>query len=157
MILPLLVVTMAGAALLGASQIVSAQSGTTPFSGLAEMIAQKFGIDQTQVQSVLDQYRQQQMQDRKNKMQQLLNNKLDQEVTAGKITAGQKQGILDELTQLKNKYGPTAGQSLTLQQRQQNFQNLQSDIKAWATSQGIDPTLLPMGWGRMGMKKMPSQ
>lgn len=50
--IPLLAVSISGATLFGVSQFAMAQGQTTP--SLVQMIAQKFRLDESQVQSVFD-------------------------------------------------------------------------------------------------------
>ncbi len=111
------------------------------------MIAQKFGLDKNQVQSVFDQYRQQQKTNFQQNLQNRLNSKLDQAVQQGKITSTQKQAILDELATLKNKYNLNSLQTMTPAQRKQALQNAQSDFVSWAKSQGINLSNLKIGFG----------
>jgi hypothetical protein len=107
------------------------------------LIAQKFNLDQNQVQSVFDQYRTEQ----KQTMQQRELDRLNKLVQDKKITDAQKQAILDEQAALKTKYNPANFKSLTADQRKQQFQAEQDEIKTWANSQGIDPSYLMPGFG----------
>ncbi len=149
-ILPILAVAIAGSALFGANQVAHAQGAVN--STLVQMIAQKFGLDQTAVQSVFDQYKSTRQATAQQNMQQRLDSKLTQEVQQGKITDAQKQAILAELSALKSKYNPSSFKGMTVAQRKQAFQNEQSDLKSWASSQGIDLSLIP-GFGGMGMHR----
>ncbi len=153
--LSLVFVGVAGVALLGVRQ-VQAQSAGNPLSGLVQMLAQKFGLDQTQVQSVVDQYRQQQTTARQQNMQTREQARLDGLVKAGKITEAQKQAIITEQAVLKAKYNLANYKSLTPDQRKQQLQAEQAEIKTWAASQGIDPSYLRPGFGmrRMGGPKV---
>lgn len=149
-IIPVFAVVTTGVAAFGISQ-VHAQTNTTPFSGLAQAIAQKFNLSQSDVQTVINTYMQQQKQTKLQNMQNRLKKKLDQEVQQGKITSAQETAIINELQALKNKYSPSALKTLTPQQRQQAIKNMQSDLKTWAQQQGIDTTLIPgfgLGWHR---------
>jgi len=70
------------------------------------MIAQKFGLDQAQVQSVFDQFRQERRQEMQQTAQQREEDRLNKLVEEGKITKEQKQAILDKLAELRKKYNP---------------------------------------------------
>ncbi len=148
-IIPALAITITGAALLGAGQIAHAQSGTPFYSGLVQEIAQKFGLDQSKVQSVVDDFRQQKKATMQQNMQDRLQKRLDAAVAAGKITSDQEKAILTEIATLQRKYNSASLKNMTPDQRRQSFQQMQSDIQSWAKSQGIDPSYLMIG--RMGM------
>jgi competence protein ComGC len=141
-LVPVFAIVVSGATLFGVTQAVHAQGGNASYAGLVQAIAQKFGLDKSQVQSVFDQYRGGRQKKR-----------LDQLVQQGKITAAQEQAILDEITKLKNEYNPNSFKNMTSDQRKQAFQNLQNEVKTWAQSQGIDlKYLMPFGGMRFGMR-----
>lgn len=148
-------VAIGGAAIFGTG-MVFAQSSNNPESGLVQAIAQKFNLDQTQVQGVFDQFRSTQKANMTQKMQQMEDQRLTNLVTQGKITNDQKTAIETELAALKAKYLANLG-SLTPDQRKQAMQNYQNDLKSWASSQGIDQSLLApkfdLGMGRRGFGK----
>ena len=152
-LIPVFAVVVGGGSLLGVSTMVHAQSGNTPFSGLSQSIAQKFGLNQSDVQSVINSYMQQQR-------QTMMQNRLNREVQQGKINNTQESEILTELSTLKNQYNPSSFKSMTQTQRQQAFQTEQSSLKSWAQSQGINMSLIPfgfgMGRGRFGHRPMPT-
>jgi hypothetical protein len=112
------------------------------------MIAQKFGLDQSQVQSVFDQYQQQ----NKATMQQRFQKRLDQAVAAGKITSAQEQSILAEQKKLQSEYPFSSLKNMTPAQRKQQFQNQQNEIKSWTQSNGIAASYLMPGFGGMHRK-----
>lgn len=151
-IIPIVAVFLVvGAAVLGVSQ-AHAQTSQNPFSGLVQMIAQKFGLDQNQVQSAVNQYQQQQRQNMQQNLQQRQEDRLNKLVQDGKINADQKQAILNELAALKSKYNPANFKNMTADQRKQQFQAQQAEIKAWAQSQNIDLSYIMSGFGMGGMK-----
>lgn len=159
-LIPVFAVVIGGGSLLGVSSLVHAQTGTGPLSGLAQSIASKFGLSQSDVQSVINTYMQQQRQTMMQNMQQRLQNKLNTEVQQNKITSGQETAIFNELSTLKNQFNPGTFKLMTQQQRQQAFKTEKNDLQSWAQSQGIKVSLIPfgfgMGHGRFGHRPMPT-
>lgn len=127
--------------------------------GLIDFFAQKFGLEKTQVQSAVNEYRAQ----RKatitprptltpDQITQREKTRLDKFVSDGKITSSQEQAILNELAILQAKYSSDSLKNLTPDQRRTKLQQMHDEIVAWAKSQGIDSSyVLPLGFrGRMG-------
>jgi hypothetical protein len=132
-ILPAALITVVGGGLILGVKQVSAQIGQNPFTGLVQYLSQKFGLNQSEVQSAVSDYQKQQMQNREQ-------TRLDKLVSNGKITSAQEQAIIAELAALKTKYTPA------------DFKNEQAELKSWAQSQGIDPTLVIPGFGMGGRR-----
>ncbi|RJQ35775.1 hypothetical protein C4559_06390 [Candidatus Microgenomates bacterium] len=135
---------------------VQAQTKSNPLSGLVKAISQKFGLNESQVQAVVNDYNNQQKQNVQQNMQKREQNKLDALVKQGKITAAQKQAILDEQAKLKKEYSSDSLKNLTPVQRKQQIQKMQEEIKLWAKSQGTNLSyIMPFGMGgfRGGMHK----
>lgn len=126
--------------------------GDNFFSGLVSFIAQKFGLEKSQVQSAITDYHSKQKTKNQINMQEREKIRLDMLVTQGKITTGQETAIKNELTALKAKYAPVQGD--TFAQRKSKMQSLQADLKAWAASNKIDMQYIqPFGFKRgMGHK-----
>jgi hypothetical protein len=109
---------------------------TTTYPPIVQKIAEKFGLNESDVQSVFDQERQ----DRINQMQQAREQRLEQAVTDGVINEDQKQAIIDKWSEMQK-------------ERQQK----EADLQKWFQDQGIDETKLApyMGFGHhMGPGKM---
>jgi len=152
-IIPLIALAAFGLALFGLDQVYAQTAGTNKSSALVQMIAQKFGLDQGQVQSVFDQYRQDQRNQMQQKRQQNLEDSLSQALKDGKINETQKQAILARFGELKTNNDPNNFKNMAPDQRKEAFANRQNDLKTWAQSQGIDPTVLSglLGMHRPGM------
>jgi len=119
------------------------------FQGLVQFISQKFGLNQDQVKAAVTDYSNQQKATMQQNMQNREKSRLDALVKSGKITADQEQAIITEMAALQAKYNPANMKNLTPAQRKQQMQDRQSDLKTWATQQGIDLSILmpPMGAG----------
>lgn len=139
-LVPVVTLSLVGASILSVGQVY-AQSHGSPT--LVQAIAQKFGLNQSQVQSVFDQYKQQ----RQANVQQRLNDRLTKLVQNGKITDAQKTAILAEVAKLKSEYNAQSFKNMTLAQRKQAFQKEQAEIDSWSKSHGINPMYLRVGWG----------
>jgi hypothetical protein len=121
---------------------------------LAQAIAAKFKLNQSDVQSEITAYMQEQRGNWQQNMQQRRKNRLDQLVSQNKITSGQETLILSELTSLQNTYGPKTLAGMTQAQRQQAFQNEKNAITTWAAANGINPTFVfPFFGGHRGWNK----
>ncbi len=141
------------------AQTANSSNSGNFFEGLIAAIAQKFGLDQTQVKTAVTQYTSTHKHTRptwapnQQTMQQREDQRLSALVTSGKITADQKTAIEAELTSLYQKYN-LSSTTLTMVQRRTAMQSMQSDLKAWATSQNINYAYVMPGFGGRGMHGM---
>jgi len=135
----------------GAFAIGRASADTSTQPSLIQMIAQKFGLNQSDVQAVVTQYRQ----ERQAQMEANFKAKLDADVTAGKITAAQETLIINERQSLQSERTSQAAsfKTMTPAQRQAAMQKNRADLTAWAKQNNIDVQYLFGGFGRMGMGK----
>ena len=111
-VVTLIGVGIVGTTILGARS-ANAQTKGTFFSGLAQAIAQKFNLNQADVQTVIDQYGQTQR-------QTMLKTRLDKLVADTKITPDQETAIINELATKPSR----------------------TDFEAWLKSQNLDPKTL---------------
>lgn len=160
LVLSFITVAVIGLGIFNLNPVYAQTNSSTPknpFASLVDLIVQKFGLDKNQVQSVVDQYQTDQKQKREENMSKQKENRLDKLVKDGKITEAQKQAILKEIADLKNKYNPANFNKMTQAERKQQFQSEQDEIKTWTSTQGIDPSYVMPGFGmgfRGGMHKM---
>lgn len=123
------------------------------FSGFVDFIAQKLGLEKTQVQNVVNEYKTQQKGKMIQNMQDREKKRLDKLVSDGKITSAQETAIIQELKTLKDKYKLGQKTTETPDQRKANMESFQKDLKAWADSQNIDIKLIePYGKPVMGKR-----
>ena len=122
------------------------------FQGLVQMIAQKFGLDEGQVQSAVTDFTNQHKVTMQQNMQDREKKRLDALVAQEKITSTQEQQILDEQKKLASEYNPQTMKGLTPDERKQKMQQENQEIVAWSQSTGIDAKYLRPGFGmRMHM------
>lgn len=133
-----------------------AQTQSKGLSGLVQLIATKFNLDQSQVQAVFDQYREDQKQTVAANMEQREQDRLTKLVQEGKITEDQKQAIIKELADLRAKYNFNDLKSLSAAERKAKMKVLRDEINAWAKANGLNPSYLTrfgMGRGMGGLYK----
>lgn len=135
----------AGIPAYAASTTTSPQSNF--FTGLVQFISQKFHLDQAQVQSAVNDYKTQHMQQMQQTMQDREKKRLDTLVSQGKITSSQEQQILDEQSKLRSEYNPANLKNETAAQRKADRQKEQAEIQAWSSSTGIDAKYLGFRFG----------
>lgn len=122
---------------------------------MIQKIADKFGLNKTDVQAVFDQDRT----DRKADMEKKFQTDLDQAVKDGKITDSQKQLIISKRTELQdarkkgmqNMQGKSADEiKAAMEANKSTMESERTALEAWAKQNGIDMKYLMGGFGRHG-------
>jgi len=134
------------------TNLVSAQD-TTGANSMVAAIAQKFNLNQSDVQTVFDEQRSKHQAEMKTQME----SKLTQAVADGKITEAQKQAILTHHDAMKDSR-PNRGefQSLTEEQRKAKMDEKKVEMDAWLSQNGLTQEKLQevMGHRSMGGRRM---
>ncbi len=137
-------------------RLASAQDTEKPLPTLVQKIAQRFGLNQADVQAVFTEHRNEMLQ----QMQTRFEERLNQAVADGKITEAQKQKILAKHKELQQKKAESRQnwQDMTAEERQaakddlrQAREQFRSQLDSWANENGIDLEVLHMFLTR-GMK-----
>lgn len=130
---------VAGAGLVGA-QHVSAQQGFAPEANLVKKLAQKFGLQEADVQAVFDEERQERMTFMHSKFEDQLN----QDVQAGKLTESQKQAILDKKKELQALHFDKRDElkDMTPEERKALFDSTKTELENWAKQNNLDQKYL---------------
>jgi hypothetical protein len=141
-------IAVIGGTLLG-SGVINAQTASNGNTSLVQKVAQRFGLNQADVQAVFDQDKQEHRAQMNAKYEQ----RLSQLVTDGKITEAQKQLILAKYKELEaNKQSMMQNmKNLTPEQRKSVMDQQRQDIQSWAQQNNIDlKYLMPMGFSGKG-------
>jgi len=112
------------------------------FSELVDSIAHKFGLDKDKVQNAMQEFNQQKKQKKQNQFQVRLKKRLDELVNQGKMTVNQENALLKKVAELRSKYSPANGQNLSITQRKSWQEKEREELKAWASANGIDWSLI---------------
>lgn len=128
---------------------VSAQSqgqANGPMSSVVQAIADKFGLDQTEVQTVFDQVHNQMRQQRQADFQ----NRLDDLVSQGQVTESQKQLILEKHEEMAatRQSEFESFKDLTPSERRTAMETRRQELQTWATDNGINLDYLMLGHGK---------
>jgi len=134
LLIPMAAVTVLAAGAVGVSQ-VSAASATSSGQTLAQRIASSFGLDQSKVQSVIDQYRSDKQSQAETKYEQTLANAVSQ----SKLTNAQKDAILAEHNKLKGELDAAQGQTGTA--RRTAMKQVRTEAETWSKQNN-----LPVHW-----------
>lgn len=117
---------------------------------LVQRIAQKFGLQQSNVQSVFDEVRK----ERQAEMQKRLEDRLAQAVKDGKLTETQKNLILAKHKEMQanREKNRDAWMKMTPEERRNEKQKIRTELEAWAKANTIPlEWVMPYGRGGMGM------
>lgn len=135
---------LAGAALIGGTVFAATSQATktSPFSALATAIAQKFNLNSTDVQTVIDQT----MTAERTQMEK---DRLAQAVTDGKLTQAQADLIVAKRASLEaeREANKTSFSAMTDTERQAAMEKNKADLQAWATANNV-PVEYLFGGGR---------
>lgn len=115
-------VILAGSAMIAPS--AHAADGNWSMSGLVSRLVEKFGLNQTEVDSVVEEYRGQRQAERQAQMKTDRDEHLAQAVSDGVISEAQKQALLEKLES-------------NWQNHQAERQAHHDEMQAWAESQGF--------------------
>lgn len=119
-ILPVIMATIIGVSILGATPAHAQTSDSSPFQSLIQKIVEKFGLKQADVESVFEEHRNQ----KQLEMQQRYQTRLEEAVKNGTITEEQKQLILKKQEEL-------------ISSREKN----RTELETWAKENNIDLSL----------------
>ncbi len=138
-----------GSSIIGVSPAFAQTSNTGStihpnfLQGIIDAIAQKFGLDKTQVQSVITYYQNSQKANFQSNMQNREKSRLDKLVSAGNITQDQEKLILAKFQELQS--SRQNWKSLTPDQRKAAMMQQKTDLQNWAKQNNIDPKYLLFG------------
>lgn len=133
-----------GLAGLSTAGIVAAQSGSGdndgPMSGLVTALAEKFNLDQTEVQQVFDDERTARQAERETEVSE----KLAELVSEGKLTQEQSDAISEKRTELQAEREEARDneESLTREERQERRAAHRDDLETWASENDISSEYL---------------
>ncbi len=130
--------TAVGLASLGIVASVSADSSNS--DNLSSKIAQKFNLNQEEVQKVFDEHKGEMHQEHQAK----ISTKLDDYVSSGKITANQKTLIINKLDEMhkQREDNKESLKNLTQEERKLKMEEKKTELESWAEQNGINIELL---------------
>ncbi len=152
------VIATLSAGALGAGTVFAAQHGSGQqygMSGLVQAISQKFHLAPNDVQAVIDQQRQQMMDQMNKKFTDRLATSLIQAVKDGKLTQAQVDAITAKQAELKTFEASLQGKNPT--DRQAAMKTKMDSLTQWAKDNGIPEQYVLIGRGVMGRQGMGMQ
>jgi hypothetical protein len=151
-IIPVLVITMAGASVFGAGQALAQDDQQTdqPHAFIIQKLATKFGLNETDVEAVFKEARV----EKQAQMQAKLEDRLSKIVSEGKVTEAQKQAILAKHQELRDKRQAMMDETekLTPEQRRERLKTEKEELETWAKDNGIELRYFFGGPGDFRMK-----
>jgi len=130
LLIPIIAAGIVIAGVMGVAAVTAQEESSSP--PIVQRIAERFGLNQEEVESVFNEMHEERMQQHK----QALEEHFDQAVSDGVITDAQKQALLEKQEELRK-------------ERDQHREEMQT----WMEEQGIDPEKLAPygGFGHHGM------
>lgn len=147
---PILGLAAIGIVSFGAVQALAHNATTSDGKTIVQKLAEKFNLQQDEVQQVFDDHKTQVKTD----MQTKISDRLSEAVTQGKITEEQKQKIVDKQKELQSQMEANLDKlkDMTPDDRRVEMQKQRDELEKWAKDNGIDTQYL-MGYGMKGGHK----
>lgn len=146
-------IALAAVTLIGGTSLatgyVSAQEGNRPVEDFAQRLSQRFGLNQSDVESFMQEMHDERQADRE---AQYIT-KLDELVSAGTLTSAQKDSLLALHEQNQEAMESMRDQDLTPEERREQMDAHREAMDTWAEENGIDIHELMMGFGNEGGMK----
>lgn len=140
-LIPMAAVAFIGATVYGVAH-ASAADASNDRHTLIQKIADKFNVDKAKVQEVFDEHKSERQAEHAAKYEERLN----QAVTDGKLTAEQRNKLISKHQELKVKMD--AAMEKTGTERREAMSDMKDEATAWAESNGIEAKWLMAGGGR---------
>ncbi|MFC1711859.1 hypothetical protein ACFLZ1_04725 [Patescibacteria group bacterium] len=141
-LIPLLTLVIIGAVGFASTKAYANDNGYYP--PIVQKIAERFGLNQDEVETVFDEARD----ERRAEMQNRFQERLNQAVSDGKITIEQKEAILAKKAEMQERHEEL--KDLSPEERAEYKEAHQGELKAWAEENGIDLKDLFIGMGMRG-------
>lgn len=140
-------------AVLAFSNVDEANASESQWSrgSFAETIAQKFNLNQDDVEEVIQELHQQRFEEREGFMREHLEERLEQAVEEGNLTETQMYAILEKFEEMHIRMDELHDQDLSPDEMHEQMADIHEEMEAWAEEQGIDFDLF-MRAGRRMMK-----
>lgn len=154
-LIPALTLVVSSGIVLGATSVLAQDSNTSPMNSLVQKLAQRFNLNESDVQAVFDEHHSEMHAQMKLRFEDHLSGL----VTEGKITEAQKEAIFAKMEELKANRETLKEEfsSMSAEERKAKMQEKRAELEAWAQEQGIDLSITgPLmfghhkgfGWGR---------
>jgi len=130
LLIPIFAFAVAGATLL-TTTTTYAQEESNPINTLVQRVAERFGLNQDDVQAVFDEHREEMHSQREDNYEA----RLDEAVANGELTAEQKQLILDKHAELQ---ASMETNKANFEAHHQEMITKHESLESWAEENGID-------------------
>lgn len=110
-------------------------SGPLGLGGLVDKIAGRFDLDESEVQAVFDEHREEMHASHQARLEE----RLDEAVEAGELTEDQKNRILAKLEEIKQQHETSREdfKDMTREERHEAMKQKRDDLKKWAEENNI--------------------
>ncbi|EKD99819.1 MAG: hypothetical protein ACD_22C00171G0015 [uncultured bacterium] len=130
------------AGVFGLSAISNAYAQTNKPDNLIQRLVEKFGLNQTEVDKIVEEFRTEKQKEMASKIEE----RLSEEVTKGNITEAQKTAIIEKHKEMQTNRDGQEQKNLTPGERKQNMDEKRLELETWAEENGIDMKYV-MGFG----------
>lgn len=114
------------------------QMGGDHKSEFAAVIAQKFGLNQSEVEETIEQYHAEEREAREQEMESRMSQRLEKAVAEGRLTESQMSAILEKQDEMHERLQEIRDQDLSAEDKRELRADIHEEMEEWAAEQGID-------------------
>lgn len=137
-VIPVFAIGLMAVLVLANVQAVSANDSSRRKGDFAQVLAEKFNLDQSQVEQTLQEYHQGNHEANEQRRKEHFEDRLEQAVNEGKLTEAQSYAILEKFEEMHNRLEELHDQDLSEDEMHELKADIHEEMQAWAEDQGID-------------------
>ena len=137
-VIPVFAIGLMAVLVLANVQSVSASNSSRKKGDFAQVLAEKFNLDQEEVEQTLQEFHHDKYGENEQRRRDHFEDRLEQAVIEGKLTEAQSYAILEKFEEMHNRLEELYDQDLSEDEMHELKADIHEEMQAWSEDQGVD-------------------